>query len=113
MKGEASVADVELECVKGGVWVGCRCAYGARENNLMNWLREMASASELVLPGRCCIVMVKWCCAANINRVCVRFMVRVPGVLALSHKDSHLIVIHEFYPFSLPLVPPCQSCWGP
>jgi len=54
----------------------------------MNYLQEMASASELVLPGRCCIVVVKWCCAANINRVCVRFMVRVAEALALPHKGN-------------------------
>ena len=57
-----------------GVWVGCRCACGARENFLVNCLREMASPSKLVLPGRCCIVIVKCCCAANINRVRIKLM---------------------------------------
>ena len=42
--------------------------------NLVNCLREMASASKLVLPGICCIVIVKLCCAANINRVHISFM---------------------------------------
>ena len=49
-------------------------------------LREMASASKLVLPGKCCIVMVKWCYGAvhkhkwGAHKV---HDVRVSGALAL------------------------------
>ena len=35
-------------------------------------LRKMASTSKLVFTGRCCVEMVKWCCAANTNRACIK-----------------------------------------
>lgn len=75
-RGEENVADVELEGVEYSRGLGglLLCLWSKRKN-LVNCLREMASASELVLPGRCCVVMVKWCRAANTNRVCISFLI--------------------------------------